>query len=72
MPSIATDAGPAHPLSPLTGDEISIARQALTDAGLLRETSRVVYLGLEEPPKEVLYGPDPASAERVVRDAKAA
>ncbi|GAA2898416.1 primary-amine oxidase [Pseudonocardia halophobica] len=67
MPPIATDAGPAHPLSPLTGDEISIARQVLTDAGLLPETSRVVYLGLEEPPKEVLYGPDCTAAERVVR-----
>ncbi|MCE3556407.1 primary-amine oxidase [Pseudonocardia sp. RS11V-5] len=67
MPPTASDATLAHPLSPLTSDEISIARQVLADADLLPETSRVVFLGLEEPPKDVLYGPDPASAERVVR-----
>ncbi len=57
----------AHPLSPLTSDEISIARQVLVDAALLPETGRVVYLGLDEPPKDQLYGPGARTAERVVR-----
>jgi primary-amine oxidase len=55
----------AHPLTPLTAEEISTARQVLDDAGLLPDTARVVYLGLEEPPKEALYGGQPA--DRVVR-----
>ncbi|MFI5585960.1 primary-amine oxidase [Amycolatopsis sp. NPDC051758] len=55
----------AHPLAPLTAEEITTARQVLADAGLLPPTARVVYLGLEEPPKEALYGGQPA--DRVVR-----
>jgi primary-amine oxidase len=48
-----------HPLDPLAASEIDAARRVLAEAGLLTETVRVAYLGLEEPPKdEVLaHGP---------------
>ena len=52
---------PDHPLAPLTADEITTARGVLADAGLLPETARVAYLGLDEPPKDA-HDPD-----RVVR-----
>jgi hypothetical protein len=67
MPPTVSDATLVHPLRPLSSDEISTARQILTDAGLLPTTSRVVYLGLEEPGKDMLHGPNPVSADRVVR-----
>ncbi|MGW1024399.1 primary-amine oxidase [Streptomyces sp. NPDC002577] len=44
----------AHPLAPLTPDEITTARAILTEAGLLSETSRFAYLGLAEPEKDLL------------------
>ncbi|WP_232666561.1 primary-amine oxidase [Pseudonocardia sp. TRM90224] len=56
------DAPTAHPLGLLTADEIIRTRRILVDAGLLPDTARVVYLGLEEPAKDVLDGP-----ERVAR-----
>ncbi|MGI5127823.1 primary-amine oxidase [Pseudonocardia sp. CA-107938] len=56
------DAPTTHPLALLTADEIIRARRILVDAGLLPDTARVVYLGLEEPAKDALDG-----AERVVR-----
>ncbi|MEU6714335.1 primary-amine oxidase [Nonomuraea sp. NPDC046802] len=44
-----------HPLDPLAAQEIDEVRRILTEAGLLNDTVRVAYLGLEEPPKaEVL------------------
>ncbi len=44
-----------HPLQGLTSDEIVAARQLLVDRGLVTETIRFAYLGLEEPAKaEVL------------------
>jgi primary-amine oxidase len=71
MTSIASDAALTHPLGPLTADEITRARRILVDAGLLPETARVVYLGLEEPGKEVLAAwadhADRPPVERVVR-----
>ncbi|WP_216586246.1 primary-amine oxidase [Streptomyces brasiliscabiei] len=42
----------AHPLAPLTGDEIDRIRSVVDRAGLLRDTSRFVYVGLEEPDKD--------------------
>ncbi|MQA11682.1 MAG: primary-amine oxidase, partial [Pseudonocardiaceae bacterium] len=68
MPTKAAVPELTHPLAPLTSNEIASARQVLADAGLLPETARVVYLGLEEPPKEAFSGPDArASVDRVVR-----
>ncbi|TMR09623.1 primary-amine oxidase [Nonomuraea turkmeniaca] len=44
-----------HPLDPLAAQEIDEVRRILMEEGLLTETVRVAYLGLEEPPKaEVL------------------
>ncbi|GAA0941492.1 primary-amine oxidase [Actinocorallia libanotica] len=43
-----------HPLSSLTGDEITDIRRILTDAGLVRDTTRFVYVGLDEPTKAEL------------------
>ncbi|MDI2032730.1 primary-amine oxidase [Saccharopolyspora sp. TS4A08] len=47
-----------HPLDRLSADEITRARNLLDDNGFLAETTRVVYLGLEEPPKHALHGAD--------------
>jgi primary-amine oxidase len=44
-----------HPLQRLGADEIRQARTLLAEQGLLSESTRITYLGLEEPPKaEVL------------------
>jgi Cu2+-containing amine oxidase len=57
----------AHPLAPLRADEIRTARAVLVEAGLWQDTTRMVYLGLEEPLKEWLYGSDLSDVDRVVR-----
>ncbi|TMR94909.1 primary-amine oxidase [Nonomuraea basaltis] len=58
----------AHPLAPLTPDEITAARTVLAEAGLLADTSRFVYLGLEEPEKDLLIAYIPGNAvDRRVR-----
>jgi primary-amine oxidase len=41
-----------HPLDPLSAEEIRLARQIMSDEGVLEPSTRVAYLGLEEPPKE--------------------
>ncbi|MGZ4574273.1 MAG: primary-amine oxidase [Mycobacteriaceae bacterium] len=47
--------GASHPLSRLTPEEITGARDVLTAAGLVSESTRFVYVGLDEPDKaEVL------------------
>src|SRR5439155_13879078 len=58
-----------HPLRRLTAEEISTARDILTHADLVGETTRVAYLGLEEPPKEQVLGfrSGEAPVERRVR-----
>jgi primary-amine oxidase len=40
-----------HPLDRLDASEIDLAREIAAKAGLLGETVRVAYLGLDEPPK---------------------
>ncbi|MFI9383360.1 primary-amine oxidase [Kutzneria sp. NPDC052558] len=47
-----------HPLAAVTAEEIRAVRQAVDKAGLARDSTRFVYVGLDEPPKaEVLaYG----------------
>lgn len=64
MPTRSAKAHP-HPLDRLSAEEITRARSVLHDAGLLPETTRVVYLGLQEPPKEALHGPE--TPDRLVR-----
>jgi primary-amine oxidase len=63
----ACTTGVAHPLATLTADEIVTAREVLVDAGLLPDSARVVYLGLEEPPKEPSHDRAGGPAERRVR-----
>ena len=66
MPTRSATTTP-HPLDRLSAEEIARARTILHEAGFLPDTARVVYLGLEEPPKEALYGPErPARLVRVL------
>jgi primary-amine oxidase len=51
----------------LSAEEIATAQQVLTEAGLLPDSARVAYLGLEEPPKDVLSAADPQAVGRTVR-----
>ncbi|NEE00205.1 primary-amine oxidase [Phytoactinopolyspora halotolerans] len=51
-----------HPLDPLGAAEIEHARRTLADAGVLSASSRIAYLGLDEPSKtEVLAFDDGAA-----------
>src|SRR5262245_57624918 len=62
-PSVVT-----HPLQGLSADEIRSARQLLVDQGLVTETTRFAYLGLEEPPKADVLAHQPGTAvDRRVR-----
>ncbi|GAA4076744.1 primary-amine oxidase [Nonomuraea soli] len=45
-----------HPLDRLTADEFTAALELLTREGLVGETTRLPYLGLEEPAKEQVLG----------------
>ncbi|GAQ59784.1 primary-amine oxidase [Streptomyces scabiei] len=57
-----------HPLAPLTPGEITAARAVLARAGLLGDTRRFAYLGLEEPEKDVLRAHAPGDpVDRRVR-----
>jgi primary-amine oxidase len=57
-----------HPLDPADGAEFLAGRQILADAGLLGDTVRFAYYGLEEPPKdEVLTGPPAGRPGRRLR-----
>ena len=77
MASMSTTAVPAppslHPLSPLNGDEIKAARQIVFDSGraaVANEALRFAYVGLCDPPKDVVRAIDrgePAVVDRQVR-----
>ena len=57
-----------HPLARLTAGEIASARDLLVREGLVADTTRFPYLGLEEPPKDEVLGYDPdAPPDRRVR-----
>jgi primary-amine oxidase len=43
-----------HPLDPLTPEEITATRDVLAAGGLIGDSTRFVYAGLEEPAKDVL------------------
>src|SRR5579863_2581491 len=49
----------AHPLDPATGAEFLAGRQILAAAGLLAESVRFAYYGLEEPAKHEVLGGKP-------------
>jgi primary-amine oxidase len=64
----APDAAPAHPLDPASAAEYLAGRQVLVAAGLLGESVRFAYYGLEEPAKdEVLAPPAGHSPDRRLR-----
>jgi primary-amine oxidase len=62
-----------HPLSPLNGDEIKAARQIVFDSGratVANEALRFAYVGLCDPPKDVVRAVDlgePAVVDRQLR-----
>src|ERR1019366_6217944 len=45
---------PAHPLDPAGAEEFLAGRRILADAGLLTQTVRFAYYGLEEPPRDAV------------------
>ena len=56
-PTEAHGSLPAHPLDPVRPEEFLAGRRILAGAGLLTESVRFAYYGLEEPPKDdVLAG----------------
>jgi primary-amine oxidase len=61
--------GPGDPLANLSADEITYVTSALTAAGRLDESVRVVYLGLREPHKATVYAAR-GGGEPVVRQAR--
>jgi primary-amine oxidase len=68
QPSTTTPTTVTHPLQSLSADEIRNARQLLVDRGLVGESTRFAYLGLEEPPKsEALAHQSGAAIDRRVR-----
>ena len=59
---------PAHPLTPASGEEFLAGRRILAEAGLVGDTVRFAYFGLEEPPKdEVLGGAGNGACDRRLR-----
>lgn len=59
--------GAEHPLAALSAEEIGLVREVVAGAGLVAETTRFVYVGLEEPAKQVLYPVPAEGVDRVVR-----
>jgi primary-amine oxidase len=61
-------AAPDHPLDPVSAAEYRAGRQILAAAGLLSESVRFAYYGLDEPPKdEVLAAPGSQPPDRRLR-----
>jgi primary-amine oxidase len=61
MSTTAVSTTSLHPLAPLTGEEIKAARQIVYDSGRAavdNETLRFAYVGLAEPPKDVVRAVD--------------
>jgi primary-amine oxidase len=57
-----------HPLARLTAEEIEKVRDLVADAGMLTDTTRFVFVGLEEPDKgDVLGWRTGAEVDRRVR-----
>jgi len=57
----------AHPLEQITSEEILRTRHILADAGLVEQTTRFAYLGLLDPPKDLLYADAGTEIPRKVR-----
>jgi primary-amine oxidase len=59
---------PVHPLAPASGPEFLAGRRILADAGLVGDTTRFAYFGLEEPAKgEVLGAAEGRACDRRLR-----
>jgi primary-amine oxidase len=54
-----TPAGPDHPLTPLSADEIRAARRIVETDGLLGEQVKFVFVALEEPHKQTVLSYQP-------------
>ncbi|MGY1693216.1 primary-amine oxidase [Geodermatophilus sp. SYSU D01105] len=54
-----------HPLEQLTAAEVTTAREVLEAAGRVADSTRFVYVGLEEPAKSALYAADTVPDRRV-------
>src|SRR5262245_20612291 len=52
----------AHPLEPLTADEVRLAVTVLKDAGKVTPTTRFVSVALKEPPKAAVHAFDGAQS----------
>src|SRR5918998_906104 len=65
MAADTTASTATHPLEQLSAEDVSAAREVLDAAGLVGESTRFVYVGLEEPPKPALYGTDAVPDRRV-------
>src|SRR5690349_6776816 len=50
-----------HPLARLTADEYDAAVQIVKDAGLVTESTRFAYLGLDEPTKAEVLAHSPGA-----------
>ncbi len=60
-----------HPLSSLSADEIAAVREVLDAAGLVRESTRFAYVGLDEPTKaELAAGTPPRRARALLHDVR--
>src|SRR5262245_26711410 len=65
LPALAVAADyPAHPLDPLSRDEISAAVEMLRNAGRATDDSRYATVVLREPPKSEVLGYSAGSAFR--------
>ncbi|MGJ3402251.1 primary-amine oxidase [Glutamicibacter sp. Je.9.36] len=62
-----TAVGTAHPLEQITSEEIELARRLLDSAGLIADTTRFAYLGLLDPPKDLLYSATEMEIPRKIR-----
>ena len=62
---------PAHPLEPLSADEVRLAASILRDSGKVTPTTRFISVSLKEPPKAAVHagtGPSARSAFAVLFD----
>jgi primary-amine oxidase len=65
MAADTTASTATHPLAQLSAADVTAAREVLGAAGLVTESTRFVYVGLEEPPKSALYDTDAVPDRRL-------
>jgi primary-amine oxidase len=65
MAADTTASTATHPLAQLSAADVTAAREVLDAAGLVTESTRFVYVGLEEPPKSALYDTDAVPDRRL-------